>query len=48
MARLTVVVDGSIWKVYPTGRITVYGKDEFGLLFELGTGPERKRPRGAH
>src|SRR5947209_15369041 len=52
MARPTVVVDGSIWKVYPTGRITVYGKDEFGLLFELGTGPERKRrfpnrsPRG--
>src|SRR5438093_7426076 len=43
MARPTVVVDGSIWKVCPTGRITVYGKDEFGLLFELGTGPERKR-----
>ena len=43
MARPTIVVDGSIWKVYPTGRITVYGKDEFGLLFELGTGPERKR-----
>src|SRR6266566_3926768 len=43
MAQPTIAVDGSIWKVYPTGRITVYGKDEFGLLFELGTGPERKR-----
>ena len=43
MTRPTILVDGSIWKVYPTGRITVYGKDEFGLLFELGTGPERKR-----
>ncbi len=43
MARPTIVVDSCIWKVYPTGRITVYGKDEFGLLFELGTGPERKR-----
>ncbi len=43
MARPTIVVDGSTWKVYPTGRVTVYGKDEFGLLFELGTGPERKR-----
>ena len=43
MAQPTIVVDGSIWKVYPTGRITVYGKDESGLLFELGTGPERKR-----
>ena len=26
-----------------SGRVTVYGKDEFGLVFELGTGPERKR-----
>ena len=43
VARPTIVVDSSTWKVYPTGRITVYGKDEFGLLFELGTGPERKR-----
>jgi len=43
MARPTIVVDSSIWKVYPTGRMTVYGKDELGLLFELGTGPERKR-----
>jgi len=53
MARPTIVVDSRIWKVYPTGRVTVYGKDEFGLLFELGTGPERKRrftrysPRGS-
>src|SRR5438105_15511326 len=43
LARPTIVVDSGIWSVYPTGRITVYGKDEFGLLFELGTGPERKR-----
>ncbi len=43
MARPTIVVDGCSWKVYPTGRITVYGKDEFGLRFELGTGPERER-----
>jgi len=27
MAPPTVVVDGSIWKVYPTGRITVCGID---------------------
>ena len=43
MSRRTIVVDSNIWKVYPPGRVTVYGKDEFGLLFELGTGPERKR-----
>jgi hypothetical protein len=43
MARRTVVVDGNMWKVYPAGRVTPYGKDESGLVFELGTGPERKR-----
>ncbi len=53
MSRRTIVVDGNTWKVYPAGRVTVYGRDEFGLVFELGTGPERKRrftrysPRGA-
>ena len=41
LARSTIVVDSYLWKVYPAGRITVYGKDEFGLLFELGTGPEQ-------
>ncbi len=43
MTRRTIVVDSEIWRVYPAGRITVYGQDEFGLLFELGAGPERKR-----
>jgi len=53
MARRTIVVDGNIWKAYPAGRLTVYGKDEFSLAFELGTGPDRKRrftrysPRGS-
>jgi hypothetical protein len=42
-ARGTIAVDSDIWKIYPAGRTTVYGKDEFGLLFELGTGPKRKR-----
>ena len=43
MARRRVVVDGEQWAVYPSGRSTVYGKDEFGIVFEKGTGPERKR-----
>ena len=53
MARRTIAVDGNVWKVCPAGRLTVYGKDEFSLVFELGTGPERKRrftrysPRGS-
>ena len=43
MSRRTIVVDSNIWKIYTAGRVTVYGKDEFGLVFELGTGSERKR-----
>jgi len=41
--RRTIVVKGATWEIYPSGRATVYGKDEFGLVFEHGTGPERKR-----
>jgi hypothetical protein len=43
MARRTIVVDGETWEAYPSGRSTVYGQDEYGLVFELGTGPGRRR-----
>ena len=43
MARRTLMVDGQQWEVYPSGRSTVYGQDEYGLMFQLGTGTERKR-----
>jgi hypothetical protein len=43
MARGEVVVDGARWEVYPAGRVTVYGRDQFGIVFEQGTGPERRR-----
>ena len=43
MARRAIVVNGEAWEVYPSGRVTVYGKDEFGLVFQLGTGPTRRR-----
>ena len=43
MGRRTVVVDGETWEVAPSGRVTVYGLDQFGLVFQQGTGPERKR-----
>jgi hypothetical protein len=36
-------VDGAPWRVVPSGRVTVYGRDQFGLVFEQGTGPERRR-----
>ena len=39
----SVHVDGDQWVVYPSGRITFYSGDEFGLVFEKGTGPDRVR-----
>jgi hypothetical protein len=43
MARRTIEVDGERWQVYPSGRVTPYERDEFGLLFEKGSGAERVR-----
>lgn len=43
MARRTIEVDGERWRVYPSGRLTAYDRDEFGLVFELGTGDRRTR-----
>ncbi|HEX9727442.1 MAG TPA: hypothetical protein VGA37_02920 [Gemmatimonadales bacterium] len=41
--RRTLDVNGERWVVYPSGRVTVYARDEFGLIFEKGTGPDRVR-----
>ena len=43
MARRTITVEGEHWEVYPSGRVTQYDRDEFGLVFEKGTGPDRIR-----
>ncbi len=43
MARRTIEVDGEMWQVYPSGRVTAYDRDEFGLVFEKGSGPDRVR-----
>ena len=43
MARRAIVVDGETWEVFPSGRVTVYGRDQFGVVFQAGTGPQRKR-----
>src|SRR5947199_1598515 len=43
MAGRTIVVDGETWEVAPAGRVTVYDRDQFGVVFEQGTGPERRR-----
>lgn len=41
MARRTIEIDGERWRVYLSGRMTAYDRDEFGLVFEKGTGPHR-------
>jgi hypothetical protein len=52
MPSRPVVIDGSTWQVYPSGFITQYDADEYGLLFVRGSGPTadvrvtRYSPRG--
>jgi hypothetical protein len=52
MPRRIIEVDGEQWVVEVSGRVTQYVKDEFGLIFTRGVGPERERrvvrysPRG--
>ena len=42
MPARTITVNGASWGVYPSGRITQYDRDEFGLVFVRGTAPERE------
>jgi hypothetical protein len=42
MPSRTITVDAASWDVYPSGRITQYDRDEFGLVFVRGTGPDRE------
>lgn len=35
-------IDGRSWQVYPSGYITQYDADEFGLIFVQGTGDSRE------
>jgi hypothetical protein len=43
MPRRIIEVDGDQWQVAVSGRTTQYTKDEFGLVFTRGTGPQRER-----
>jgi len=43
MARRIIEVCGQPWEVDVSGRVTQYTKDEFGLVFSRGTGPDRER-----
>ena len=42
MPARTVTVNGRTWRVYPSGFITQYEQDEFGLIFVTGTDAERE------
>ena len=43
MPRRIIEVDGQPWEVAVSGRTTQYLKDEFGLVFSRGVGPEREQ-----
>lgn len=38
----SITVDGRTWRVYPSGFLTQYTHDEFGVLFVTGEGDERE------
>ena len=42
MPARTIDIDGSEWSVFPSGFITQYDQDEFGLFFTRGTGETRE------
>ena len=42
MPTRTIDIDGTRWSVQPSGTVTQYDADEFGLLFVRGTGAERE------
>jgi hypothetical protein len=42
MPARTITIDGTQWRVFPSGYITQYEHDEFGLLFVTGSGNERQ------
>jgi hypothetical protein len=53
MPRRIIELNGDQWEVAVSGRLTQYTKDEFGLIFSRGTGPDREQrvvrysPQGA-
>jgi hypothetical protein len=42
MPARKINVDGMEWSVYPSGYVTQYDQDEFGLFFARGTGEDRE------
>jgi len=42
MPTRTISADRKEWQVFPSGYITQYDRDEFGIMFISGTGPNRE------
>ena len=42
MPTRSISIDGKAWRVFPSGMVTQYEHDEFGLLFIAGTGDGRE------
>ena len=41
MPMRTITVDGRLWRVMPSGRVTQNDRDEFSLMFISGDGADR-------
>ena len=42
MPARSVQVEGKKWEIHPSGYITQYTQDEYGLIFSRGAGKERE------
>jgi hypothetical protein len=42
MPSRSIDINGKSWRVFPSGYITQYDRDEFGLMFVSGTGATRE------
>jgi hypothetical protein len=42
MPSRSIVVDGRTWRVFPSGYVTQYDHDEFGLMFVSGSVDQRE------
>ena len=42
MPARTISVSGRTWRVFPSGFVTQYDQDEFGLIYVAGVGDDRE------
>lgn len=42
MPTRSIDIEGRSWLVFPSGRVTQYDRDEFGLIFVNGVGADRE------